>query len=66
MVSLMAGADPLYGEAKGYQFNSLPRPATALVSGKFSWLIRRRETVDDVFSTMVLPERFKQDEPRVS
>ena len=56
----------MYGEAKGYQFNSLPRPATALVSGKFSWLIRRRETVDDVFSTMVLPERFKQDEPRVS
>ncbi|MCB1380815.1 MAG: alanine racemase [Alphaproteobacteria bacterium] len=50
----------MYAEAKGYQFNSLPRPATALVSGKFSWLIRRRETVEDVFSTMVVPERFKQ------
>ena len=49
----------MYAEAKGYQFNSLPRPATALVSGKLSWIIRRRETIQDVFSTMVLPERLK-------
>ena len=48
----------MYAEAKGHQFNSLPRPATVLVNGRFSWLIRRRETVQDVFSTMVLPERF--------
>ncbi len=51
----------MYAEAKGYHFNSLPRPATALVSGKFSWLIRRRETVQDVFATMVLPERLRPE-----
>ena len=49
----------MYAEAKSYQFNSLPRPATALVSGQHSWLIRRRETIQDVFSTMVVPERLK-------
>ncbi|MEM6693294.1 MAG: diaminopimelate decarboxylase [Pseudomonadota bacterium] len=48
----------MYAEAKGHQFNSLPRPATALVSGELSWLIRRRETLQDVFGTMVVPERF--------
>lgn len=51
----------MYAEAKGHQFNSLPRPATALVNGKFSWLIRRRETIADVFGTMVVPERFKAE-----
>ena len=49
----------MYAEAKCHQFNSLPRPATALVSGKSSWLIRRRETIQDVFSTMVIPERLR-------
>lgn len=49
----------MYAEAKGYHFNSLPLPATALVSGNSSWLIRRRESVEDVFSTMVVPDRLR-------
>ena len=49
----------MYAEAKGHHFNSLPLPATVMVSNGQAFLIRRRETLDDVFATMVLPERLR-------
>jgi len=51
----------MYAEAKGNQFNSIPRPATILVKAESHCLIRRRETVEDVFSTMIMPERLKPE-----
>jgi diaminopimelate decarboxylase len=51
----------MYAEAKGHHFNSLPLPATVMVRDGDAFLIRRRETVEDVFSTMVLPEQLRID-----
>lgn len=48
----------LYGEAMASQFNSIPRPATVLVSSDSVDVIRRRETLDDVFATQVVPGRL--------
>lgn len=53
---LDAGA---YAESQASQFNSIPRPATVLVNGGDAEVIRRREALDDVFATQVVPERFK-------
>ncbi|MGX9520732.1 diaminopimelate decarboxylase family protein [Vibrio mediterranei] len=47
-----------YAESQASQFNSLPRPATVLVKDGQSELIKRAETVEDVFATQILPERF--------
>lgn len=49
----------LYGEAMASQFNSIPRPATVLVNQNSVDLIRRRETIEDVFATQVIPERLQ-------
>lgn len=38
-----------YQEMQSSNFNSMPRPATVLVDGEHHRLIRRRETIDDVF-----------------
>lgn len=51
----------MYAEAKGHHFNSLPLPATVMVREGEAFMIRRRETVEDVFSTMVLPEHLVFD-----
>ena len=45
---LDAGA---YGMSLASNYNTRPRPAEVLVSGKTSRLIRRRETCDDLFAT---------------
>jgi diaminopimelate decarboxylase len=47
-----------YQDALANNFNALPRPATVLVSGERSELIRRAETVQDVFARDVVPERL--------
>ncbi|MGF1775938.1 diaminopimelate decarboxylase family protein [Vibrio nomapromontoriensis] len=47
-----------YAESQASQFNSLPRPATVLVKDGEAELIKRAETVEDVFATQILPERF--------
>ena len=46
----------MYAEVLANQFNSLGRPATVLVSASGTHLVRRRETVTDVFAHHLLPE----------
>jgi diaminopimelate decarboxylase len=47
-----------YAEVLSSQFNLLPRPATVLVDGDSCDLIRRRETLDDLLATQVVPARL--------
>lgn len=47
-----------YIEVYGCNFNALPRPAMILVNGDKAELIKRRETVDDVFARDIIPERL--------
>ena len=47
-----------YQEVSACNFNALPRPATLLVNGEDAEIIRRAETIDDVFQRDVIPERF--------
>ena len=51
----------MYSEAKGNNFNSLPRPASALVRGNVSYLIRKRETINDLFSSMKVPVHLRKN-----
>ena len=48
-----------YQDALANNFNAIPRPATVLVRGDESELIRRAETVEDVFARDVVPERLR-------
>ncbi|MEA2213283.1 MAG: diaminopimelate decarboxylase [Solirubrobacteraceae bacterium] len=50
-----------YQETSASNFNSLPRPATVLVHGDSAELIRRAETIDDVFAREILPARLAPD-----
>lgn len=50
-----------YQEASASNFNSLPRPATVLVHGENTELVRRAETVEDVFARDVIPARLCPD-----
>lgn len=45
-----------YQEGTASNFNALPRPATVLVSGDKSAIIKRAETIEDVFSKDVEPQ----------
>lgn len=47
-----------YAEVLSSQFNLLPRPATVLVNGTDCEVIRRRETIDDLLATQLVPERL--------
>jgi diaminopimelate decarboxylase len=47
-----------YQESLATNFNALPRPATVLVSGDRSDVIRRREREDEVFARDVVPARL--------
>lgn len=47
-----------YAEVLSNQFNLLPRPATVLVSADSCDVIRRRETIDDLLATQVVPARL--------
>ena len=47
-----------YAEVLSNHFNLLPRPATVLVDGEASDLIRRRETIDDLLATQLVPDRL--------
>jgi diaminopimelate decarboxylase len=55
-----------YAESQASQFNSLPRPATVLVKDGQAELIKRAETVEDVFATQILPERFKKAKAEIA
>ena len=48
-----------YEEANASNFNLLARPATVLVSGDSAEIIRRRETLADILSRDIIPERFR-------
>jgi diaminopimelate decarboxylase len=47
-----------YQDAGASNFNALPRPGTILVSGREAELVRRAETVDDVFARDAIPARL--------
>jgi diaminopimelate decarboxylase len=48
-----------YEDACAANFNALPRPAIALVTGAEAEIVRRAETVEDVFARDVVPERLR-------
>jgi diaminopimelate decarboxylase len=48
-----------YQEVSASNFNALPRPATILVNGSSAEIIKRAETLEDVFSRDIVPERLK-------
>ena len=50
-----------YQEAGASNFNALPRPGTVLVQGSGSELIRRHETLADVFARDLIPQRLRRD-----
>ncbi len=52
-----------YQEVSASNFNALPRPATILVNGSEAEIIRRAETLEDVFRRDVIPERFMATKP---
>lgn len=47
-----------YIEPMAANFNALPRPGTVLVCGANADLIKRHETVDEVFARDCMPDRF--------
>ena len=47
-----------YQEVSACNFNALPRPATILVNGDKAEIIKRAETVEDVFKRDLVPERL--------
>jgi diaminopimelate decarboxylase len=62
---VVAVGDPLaflatgaYQDAGANNFNALPRPATTLVDGTQADLVKRRETVAEVFARDLVPERL--------
>lgn len=47
-----------YQDANATNFNALPRPATALVRGVQAEIVKRAETIEDVFSRDMIPARL--------
>ncbi len=54
---LEAGA---YQEISASNFNALSRPATVLVNGRDAEIVKRAETVEDVWARDVVPARFQR------
>ena len=54
-----------YQEAGATNFNALPRPGTALVSGDSAELIRRHESLDEVFARDLIPARLRSRAPEL-
>lgn len=48
-----------YQDSGASNFNALPRPGTVLVAAGTAELIRRHETIDDVFARDLIPERLR-------
>jgi len=53
-----------YQEASATNFNAMPRPASVLVRDDTVTLIKRAETVEDVFSRDVIPDRLALEASR--
>jgi diaminopimelate decarboxylase len=49
----------MYAETGSTQLNGIPRPATVLVNGASSEIIKERETVEDVFAKHRIPARLR-------
>jgi diaminopimelate decarboxylase len=49
-----------YDDALASNFNGLPRPATVLVSNQEAEVIKRAETIEDVFRRDVVPTRLRK------
>jgi diaminopimelate decarboxylase len=47
-----------YQDACANNFNAMPRPATVLVSGDSAVVIKRRETIEEVYARDVIPDRL--------
>jgi diaminopimelate decarboxylase len=47
-----------YAEVLANQFNLIPRPASVLVCGDRVDVVRRRETLTDLFTAQVVPARL--------
>lgn len=50
-----------YIEPCTQNFNALPRPGIVLVSGDQAELVKRAETIDDVFARDIVPDRFARN-----
>ncbi len=62
LVAVMsAGA---YGFTMASNYNSRPRPPEVLVKGKERWVVRRRETYEDIVQGESVPEALSGVEPR--
>jgi diaminopimelate decarboxylase len=48
-----------YEDACAANFNALPRPAIVLVNGSAAEVVRRAETIEDVFARDLVPERLR-------
>jgi diaminopimelate decarboxylase len=48
-----------YGETSASNFNALPRPAAVLVHGHDAELIKKAETMDDIYRRDIVPDRLK-------
>jgi diaminopimelate decarboxylase len=48
-----------YQDATSSNFNALPRPATVLVCDDGAEVVKRAETIDDVFRRDVVPARLE-------
>jgi len=48
-----------YEDACAANFNALPRPAVVLVNGTEAEIVRRAETIEDVFARDVVPQRLR-------
>ena len=47
-----------YQDANATNFNAMPRPATVLVTGDQAEIVKRAESIEDVFARDVIPERL--------
>jgi diaminopimelate decarboxylase len=48
-----------YQDASSSNFNALPRPATVLVHGDEAEMVKRAESIEDVFARDVVPDRLR-------
>ena len=48
-----------YGYAMSYQYNGRLKPAEVLVNGDRHWLIRQRETIEDLVRNVTVPDHLK-------
>lgn len=55
-----------YSETASTQYNAVPRPATVLVRDDQSWVIKRRETVRDLFERHEVPDHLREPATELS